>query len=230
MRIPSFGEAARALRLLQGLQKPLNSGISLASTANIPGGTPFTLCPESRSTDLFQISSVVIERQPVYIDDMFTVHIEGEFQDTFSANATFDITGNCGSYCDAYGAPPEERGGETDRESFCELHPIEQPLGGSQKKKRNNSTCPPEKGYAMISPMGWAMPMFLWWPQVYNFTFDAKTEDGRRIYCLTAEVCMRWEDEEKNKRYSTGPWSNLWQDDRQSVLIDRHANKTCDIL
>lgn len=163
---------------------------------------------------------------------MFTVHIEGEFQDTFSANATFDITGNCGSYCDAYSAPPDERGGETDRESFCEFHPIEQPLGESQEKKeKKNTTCPPEKGYAMISPMGWAMPMFLWWPvsnatffftllfvpllmvtdkmqQVYNFTFDAKTEDGRRIYCLTAEVCMRWEDEEKNKRYSTGPWSN----------------------
>jgi hypothetical protein len=42
----------------------------------------------------------------------------------------------------------------------------------------------------------------------YNFTFDAKTEDGKRIYCLTAEVCMEWEDEEKNKRYSQGPWGN----------------------
>jgi hypothetical protein len=42
----------------------------------------------------------------------------------------------------------------------------------------------------------------------YNFTFDAKTTDGRRIYCLTAEVCLRWEDDEKNGRYNSGPHGN----------------------
>ncbi|KAK8132380.1 hypothetical protein PG999_000553 [Apiospora kogelbergensis] len=138
-------------------------------------------------------------------DDVFTVHIEGNFQGAIGPNATFDITGNCGSYCDAYDADPDERQGETFRDDFCVFNPlIEQPLGGNQK----NTTCEPEKGYAMITAVGYAMSMFVWWPMVYNFTFDAKTEDGRRIYCLTAEVCMRWEDKEKNKRYSTGPWSN----------------------
>ncbi|KAK7947991.1 uncharacterized protein PG986_008877 [Apiospora aurea] len=115
-----------------------------------------------------------------------------------------DVTGNCGSYCETYGTDPEDRQGETYRDDFCGLNPLEQPLGG----RTDNTACPPEKGYAMVSPVGLAMSMFLWWPAVYSFTFDAKTEDGRRIYCLTAEVCMRWEDEEKNKRYSTGPWSN----------------------
>ncbi|KAK8039452.1 hypothetical protein PG993_007863 [Apiospora rasikravindrae] len=114
------------------------------------------------------------------------------------------VTGNCGSYCDAYGTDPDDRRGETYRDDFCGLNPLEQPLGG----KKDNTACPPEKGYAMLNPVGLAMPMFLWWPAIYNFTFDAKTEDGRRIYCIMAEVCMRWEDEEKNKRYSTGPWSN----------------------
>ena len=32
----------------------------------------------------------------------------------------------------------------------------------------------------------------------YNFTFDAKTDNGERIYCLTVEVCLRWEDEKRN--------------------------------
>jgi hypothetical protein len=40
----------------------------------------------------------------------------------------------------------------------------------------------------------------------YNFTFDAKTADGERIYCVTAEVCLRWEDENMNKWYIEHDW------------------------
>ncbi|KAL2205968.1 hypothetical protein CC79DRAFT_1322485 [Sarocladium strictum] len=208
MFFPGAGQVSRLLALLPGqaAQKPFNGEpSSLATTNTIPGGTPLRLCPESRDTDLFQISLATIERQPVYIDDVFVVHLDGEFLDTFPPNATFDITGNCGSYCDDYNVTdPRDREGETDTEDFCGFNPMEQPLG-----HHGNRACPPEeKGAAMITAMGWAMPMIVWWPGYYNFTFDAKTTDGRRIYCLTAEVCLRWEDDEKNGRYNGGPHGN----------------------
>jgi hypothetical protein len=47
----------------------------------------------------------------------------------------------------------------------------------------------------------------------YNITFDAIAADGRRIYCLTTEVCLRWEDEEMNKKETVvdGPWAHcVW--------------------
>lgn len=48
-------------------QKPLSSGTSLLHASQIPGRTPLRLCPESRDSDLFQISSAIIDRQPVYM-------------------------------------------------------------------------------------------------------------------------------------------------------------------
>ncbi|KAH8176770.1 hypothetical protein LIA77_01852 [Sarocladium implicatum] len=237
LHIPVIG--AFGLLYTQTDQKPISSGTSLATAEKIiPGGTPFNFCPESRDTDLFQISSVIVDRMPVHMfvpilyfswpswvrsddlmtcpnsDDFFTVYLEGEFLDTFAPNATLSITSNCGSYCDAYNiTDPEDRKGETDTEDFCDLNSLEQPLG-----HHGNRDCPPQKGPAIISALGYAIPMFIWWPGHYNFTFDAKTKGGRRIYCLTAEVCMRWEDEEKNKRYTLLPIQNCtWPKPREVV-------------
>lgn len=154
------------------------------------------------------------------------MYLEGEFLDTFAPNATLDITGNCGSYCDTYNVTdPRERLGETDTEDFCGFNPIRQPLGRHHKGPR----CPPVKGPGMIDAAGWAVPMFVGSPVSaymmfqqtipcgtkaeimqgwYNFTFDARTKEGRRIYCLTAEVCLRWKDDKKNEEQKTGPWGD----------------------
>ncbi|KAL2209645.1 hypothetical protein CC79DRAFT_1356710 [Sarocladium strictum] len=205
MPVSVLGWLAAALGLLNdpGLQKPLAT--PPATTNSIPGGTPFKFCPQSRDSDLFKISSAIIDRQPIYIDDTFKVYLEGEFLDTFTPNATLDITGNCGSYCDTYNVTdPRERLGETDTEDFCGFNPIRQPLGRHHKGPR----CPPVKGPGMIDAAGWAMPMFVGSPGWYNFTFDAKTKEGRRIYCLTAEVCLRWKDDKKNEEQKTGPWGD----------------------
>ncbi|KAI5863771.1 hypothetical protein GGS23DRAFT_513425 [Durotheca rogersii] len=211
MRIPMLKDAAKALSLSPGLQKTLSGGLSsglsdalLSLKADIPGGSPFSFCEVSRSTDLFDITSVELTKQPVYIDDEFSVHIYGTFQHSFTPNATLDLTVDCGSHCEEYGAPPGDSPGETVTADFCEMSGIEQPLGG----KKKNVTCPPEEGYALISSRGYVVPMFFGTPGWYNFTFDAKTAQGERIYCLTTEVCLRWEDEEKNKHYPPGPWND----------------------
>lgn len=72
MQIPTRKDFARALSFSPALQKPLGSGLKLSGTplpsqAEIPGGSPFSFCEVSRSTDLFNISSVELTRQPVYM-------------------------------------------------------------------------------------------------------------------------------------------------------------------
>lgn len=84
------------------------------------------------------------------------MHIHGTFQKTFAADATMELSVDCGSHCEEYGAPPGETPGESTIAGFCELSDIEQPLGG----KKKNATCPPEEGHALISSTGYVMPMF----------------------------------------------------------------------
>jgi hypothetical protein len=61
----------------------------------------------------------------------------------------------------------------------------------------------------------------------YNFTVDAKTAEGDRIYCTTTEVCLRREDEKKNEHYPPGPWHDCkWprrarNPEETAVLLDR---------
>ncbi|KAI1758496.1 hypothetical protein GGR53DRAFT_524621 [Hypoxylon sp. FL1150] len=189
MRIPTWEDFTSVLSFSPVLQRPLGNGLKLPDTplpsqSEIPGGSPFSLCEVSRPTDLFDIASVELDGQPVYIDDAFMVHLYGSFRGSFTPNATIDASVDCGSHCEEYGAPPGERPGEATTASFCEMSMIEQPLGGREK---TNVTCPP----------GW-----------YNFTFDAKTAEGERIYCLTTEVCLRWEDKDRNKHCPPGHWNN----------------------
>ncbi|KAI6081592.1 hypothetical protein F4821DRAFT_24424 [Hypoxylon rubiginosum] len=215
MRIPTLYDAARVLSMSPGFQQFPGGGphgksqsrltaSPPSTTADIPGGSPFGFCEVSRSIDLFSITSVELTKQPIYIDDDFLVHIYGTFQDSFAPNATITVRADCGSHCEEYGAPPGERPGESISADFCEMSGIEQPLGGLE----TNVTCPPQEGHALISSPGYIMPMFFHAPGWYNFTVDAKTADGERIYCLTTEVCLRWEDEDKNKGYPPGPWTN----------------------
>ncbi|KAI2629984.1 hypothetical protein GGR54DRAFT_587226 [Hypoxylon sp. NC1633] len=211
MRVPTLHDAAKVLSIFPRFQKILGGGSpsgpsdpALSSRAEIPGGSPFSFCDVSRSTDLFNITSVELTRQPVYIDDEFTVHIYGTFQKSFMPNATVNLAADCGSHCEEYGAPPGTRPGESFTVDFCKMSQIEQPLGG----EKTNVTCPPQEGYALITSWGFVLPMFFRAPGWYNFTFDAMSPDGERIYCMTTEVCLRWEDEDKNKHYPPGPWSN----------------------
>lgn len=67
----TLAHAAAALAPAPGLQYPLSSGLGggdlLAERPELPGGTPISLCKESSSTDLFNITSVELVRQPVYM-------------------------------------------------------------------------------------------------------------------------------------------------------------------
>ncbi|KAI0875542.1 hypothetical protein GGS24DRAFT_455065 [Hypoxylon argillaceum] len=205
MRIQMLKDTTAVLSLSLASQKPLTSGNSqdlFPLRAQLPGGSPFSRCEVSRSTDLFNIESVELTKQPVYIDDVFTVHLYGTFQGSFTPDATLELRVDCGSHCEEYGAPPGESPGESATEGFCNLSNIQQPLGGKK------ATCPPQDGYALITSTGYVMPMFFSTPGWYNFTFDAKTAEGDRIYCVTAEVCLRWEDEKKNEHYPPGPWND----------------------
>ncbi|KAK3318080.1 hypothetical protein B0H66DRAFT_621771 [Apodospora peruviana] len=214
MRFSLWEGGLRALSLsgLRNTQKTLtSSNRNSNSNSNrlsmigkeVPGGTPFRFCHVSSPTDLFNITSVELTRQPVYIDDEFTVNIYGNFLDTFGENATLSVREDCGSHCEEYGHPPGS-GGTIIKEDFCLMSEIMQPLGS----KRNVTCPPPEKGWALVTSWGYIWPLFLNVPGWYNFTFDAKTVDGKRIYCLTTEVCLRYENEDKNKGYPPGPWNN----------------------
>ena len=74
MRIPTLAGLVRTLGLSSTLQKTLGGeipyeqlGNPLSLDADIPGGSPLGFCDVSGSTDLFQISSVEITKQPVYM-------------------------------------------------------------------------------------------------------------------------------------------------------------------
>ncbi|KAF2498111.1 hypothetical protein BU16DRAFT_559820 [Lophium mytilinum] len=157
----------------------------------IPGGSPFSYCNQSRQTDLYNISMINFNPQPLYLDRGFGVSIYGTYLKDVGLKATFEMTGDCGSHCKEYGY--NHTAGETESWGFCPFHNDTQQL---DKK----GGCPPVEDFALTSLAGWVMPRYCV-PACYNFTFDAKTADGERIYCLTAEVCLRWEDEKMNKWY-----------------------------
>ena len=160
---------------------------------------------------------------------MFFFLLDGTFRDTWTPNGTINVRTDCGSHCEMYGSPPGEMPGESFEMDPCEVGLLNQPLG-------KVASCPPDKGRALATFWGYLHPMFIRvpvshftlvysallppftnldraWPALtnqgwYNFTFDAKTPEGQRIFCITAEVCLRWEDESKNEGYPKGPWSN----------------------
>jgi len=88
-------------------------------------------------------------------DDDFIFYLYGTFLDTFTPNATINLTVDCGSHCEEYGAPPAF--GESFLMDFCEFTWIEQPLGGKKKVP----VCPPEKGYGLVQNVGYVWPMFI---------------------------------------------------------------------
>jgi hypothetical protein len=80
MRGPLLEIAARALSMPPWLQQKSlsggglpSSGLSSDTTAlpfmadEVPGGTPLSFCEVSRSTDLFDITSVELTKQPLYM-------------------------------------------------------------------------------------------------------------------------------------------------------------------
>ncbi|KAK6439337.1 hypothetical protein LTR95_004462 [Oleoguttula sp. CCFEE 5521] len=134
---------------------------------------------------------------------MFNFNVYGTVLGMFGHNATLNATVDCGSHCDMYGVPPGERRGECTVRDLCELVDLQQPLQG----RKSNGTCMPEPGYALIPAPGYAWVWIFPWPGWFNVTFDAKTASDERIFCVTAEVCVKWQDPKKNGEYKQGPWT-----------------------
>ncbi|MCJ1377080.1 hypothetical protein MMC17_000170 [Xylographa soralifera] len=57
-----------------------------------------------------------------------------------------------------------------------------------QPGPHRNQTCPPEKGFALISISAF-LPWYLGAGN-YSVRFDAKTKEGKRIYCLEADFYL----------------------------------------
>ncbi|KAF2429972.1 hypothetical protein EJ08DRAFT_734484 [Tothia fuscella] len=179
------------------LQQPLLDLSTSRILTSVPGETPFKLCPATQPTDLYNISSITLYPQPLYIDDDFTVHIYGTFLESIEENSTMHFWVDCGSHCKEYGLNHTEGDGY---DFPLEEIPLEQP------NKRIGF--PADKGYGHLWMEFAVMPFFLQVPGWYNFTFDARTISNDRIFCVTAEVCLRWEDEKRNEGYPKGPWSS----------------------
>jgi hypothetical protein len=74
MRLPLLTDAVRALSFSPGPQKVFSGShrddvttLRLAERPELPGGTPMSLCSESSPTDLFNVSSVQLSKQPLYM-------------------------------------------------------------------------------------------------------------------------------------------------------------------
>jgi len=76
MRFPTMQDAARVSSFFTELQKPLGGGLARevsdprflpAMLPELPGGSPFSLCAESRPTDLFEIYTVILDTQPLHM-------------------------------------------------------------------------------------------------------------------------------------------------------------------
>jgi len=74
MRLPSLADAVRALSFSPRQQKPLGGGhddslssLRLEERPELPGGTPISLCKASSPSDLFQVTSVELTKQPLYL-------------------------------------------------------------------------------------------------------------------------------------------------------------------
>lgn len=134
-------------RTLPPLQKAFVSPTSsLSQNSSIPGGSPLRHCSESRSTDLYSIDRVELWPQPLYIDDVFEVHLYGTFSQNLTTNATWTMTAR-------HTDTPRNETGTWD---FCAVpDSIEQPI--SNRKMQ----CPPEKGFALIMMSGWVVRMFI---------------------------------------------------------------------
>ncbi|KAI0166657.1 hypothetical protein GGR57DRAFT_496918 [Xylariaceae sp. FL1272] len=194
---------ATALSVSSIFQHPMSAAIpsELTSAAQeLPGGSPFRLCDASGPMDLFDISSVQITKSPIYIDDGLFVHLYGSFRETFTGNATITMSAGIRHEVPADGHHPSLLPSEDSDWDFCEFTEIEQPLGA------RNATCPPEPGPGLMTSFLVAHSFFLGTPAWYEFTFDAKTPQGDRIYCLTTVVCLRYEDDKRNEGYPAGPW------------------------
>lgn len=213
MRKPTLSDAARTFSLssglqksqgdvFRGLQKPLGdaSYAKWAERPELPGGSTLSLCKESLPTDIFNITSAELAWAPIHIDDMVRFNIYGEFQSSFDVNSTLSFTVDCGSHCEEYQTDPEDLPWYAGSAPFCEIAELMQPTGGKKKPD-----CPPEKGWALLSALAWVPYPFFQVPMWYNFTFDAKTSDGERIFCVTTEVCLKYADEQKNIDWSEFP-------------------------
>lgn len=83
-------------------------------------------------------------------------------------------------------------------------------MGGSRLGHRGAGELMPffSPFFVLVSEAREREPMLIGTQGWYNFTFDAKTSDGRRIYCITTEVCLRFKREKDNEGYPPGPWTN----------------------
>jgi len=70
MQLPNAHYVVQALMMTEGARQQLintDASQSLSNNSFLPGGTPLKLCPASSSTDLFQITSAEVTKQPIYL-------------------------------------------------------------------------------------------------------------------------------------------------------------------
>ena len=125
------------------ISPPLQKAIT---SPPIPGGSPLRYCSESRPTDLYSIERIELFPQPLYIDDVFEVHLYGTFSQNLTANATWTMTAH----------HAETPGNETGSWDFCDL-----PDSVEQPNPNRKTHCPPEEGFALIMMSGWVARLFI---------------------------------------------------------------------
>ncbi|KAI9794423.1 MAG: Phosphatidylglycerol/phosphatidylinositol transfer protein [Peltula sp. TS41687] len=217
----------QALSWSTTMQRPLSPHSpphqhSLASSGymgnnQIPGGSPFRFCHESHEADLFSISQIELDPQPLHIDDSFEVRLYASSNEKLTRELPFsgtflqDITdGATWTMLSRYGNSSEHESGTLD---FCEsIDSIDQPDRDRERE------CPPEKGDALITMSAWVMPMFIV-PGDYYFRFDAVTKEGRRIYCLDVNIHLDYDKDKKGRQRSRV--DSRRGEDGRSVIMGR---------
>ncbi|KAH8679742.1 hypothetical protein BGZ60DRAFT_400595 [Tricladium varicosporioides] len=138
----------------------------------VPGGSDFRYCDVSDDSDLLAIDELNVWPTPVVLGESLKVHIFGTFQKSITPNAT-------------WGYSIDINNGERSTSGLIDLCDVMNMIEQPNKKPH---TCPPEKGGAIVTIGAY---MFSWYgPGQYKARFDAKTEEGERIYCVEADVWL----------------------------------------
>lgn len=168
----------------------------------IPGGSEFHFCDsgEEREGDIFEIEEVGISSKPE-VNSIIFFNMSGTFHDDVSPDSTINVTtiingrrtSGVVDFCSFAQTVEQRSPGTSSSSSFSSSRsPSSSSLaagqgqGGSENQNHIHA-CPPHRGWGVIRR---GDSVFVDPEGVWSFFLDAYVPDGRRLFCIVANVEM----------------------------------------
>ncbi|BDD54748.1 hypothetical protein MPDQ_004070 [Monascus purpureus] len=169
----------------------------------IPGGSGFHFCDsrEEREGDVFEIEEVGISSKPE-VNSIVFFNMSGTFHDNVSPNSTINVTtiingrrtSRVVDFCSFAQTVEQRSPGTSSSFSFSSSRSHSSSLslaagqgqGGSENQNHIHA-CPPHRGWGVIRR---GDSVFVDPEGVWSFFLDAYVPDGRRLFCIVANVEM----------------------------------------